>query len=91
MAKTQIGAIERRAILEIEKSCLDAQTNLAVAGCASDAARAFVDNLPNIEQLMKPLSLAEITGEADPPIAEQLVSPAHCGNAVIESVMRRRR
>jgi hypothetical protein len=48
MAQTQIAAIERRALVEIESSCLDAQTKLAVAGCTSDAAKAFVDGLPSV-------------------------------------------
>jgi hypothetical protein len=75
MAQTQIAAIERRAFVEIESSCLDAQTKLAVAGCTSDAAKAFVDRLPSVEKLMQPLSFAEIAGEADPPVAEQLITP----------------
>jgi hypothetical protein len=75
MAQTQITAIETRAIVEIETSCLDAQTKLAVAGCTSDAAKAFIDNLPSVERLMQPLSFAEIAGEADPPVAEQLITP----------------
>jgi hypothetical protein len=75
MAQTQIAAIERRAFVEIESSCLDAQTKLAVAGCTSDGAKAFVDGLPSVEKLMQPLSFAEIAGEADPPVAEQLITP----------------
>ena len=75
MAQTQVAAIEGRAVVEIEMSCLNAQTKLAVAGLASDAAKAFIDALPSVEELMKPLSFAEIAGEADPPITEQLVSP----------------
>ena len=75
MVQTQIAAIERRAIVEIETSCLDVQTKLAVAGCTSDVARAFVDNLPSVETLMRPLSFDAIAGEADPPIAEQLITP----------------
>jgi hypothetical protein len=75
MAQTQITAIETRAIVEIETSCLEAQTKLAVAGCTSDTAKAFIDNLPSVERLMQPLSFAEIAGEADPPVAEQLITP----------------
>jgi hypothetical protein len=55
-------------------SCLDAQTELAVSGLTSEAVRTFVDRLPSIEKLMPLLSFAEVSGEADPPIAEQLVS-----------------
>ena len=43
VAQAQIAAIERRATVEIETSCLDAQTKLAVAGCTSDAAKVFVE------------------------------------------------
>jgi hypothetical protein len=74
MARTQIEAIERKACTEIELSCLKAQEEIAVAGLTSDAARRFIDALPSIEKLMPALSFAEVSGEADPPIAEQLVS-----------------
>jgi hypothetical protein len=75
MAKSRIEALERTAMLEIERASLEAQTQLALEGLTSDAARAFVERLPNVENLMPALSFAEIAGEADPPIAEQLVSP----------------
>ena len=75
MPQTQIAANEQRAIVQIEISCLDAQTQLARAGLTSDAARTFVDRLPSIDTLMPRLSFAEVAGEAEPPIAEQLVSP----------------
>lgn len=75
MAKTKIEAIEQKAITEIEVSCLQAQTELAVAGLTSEAARSFLGRLPGIETLMPKLSYAEIAGEAEPPVVEQLVSP----------------
>jgi hypothetical protein len=74
MAKTQIGAIEQKAFVQIELSCLDAQEKIALGGLTSDAAKLFVETLPKIETLMPALSFAEIAGEADPPIAEQLLS-----------------
>jgi hypothetical protein len=74
MAQTQIEAIEAKAIAQIEMSCLDAQTALAVAGVTSDAARQFIEGLPKIEALMPRLSFTEIADEAEPPVAEQLVS-----------------
>jgi len=55
-------------------SCLEAQEQLAVSGLTSDAAKQFVEKLPRIEALMPALSFAEIAGEAEPPVAEQLVS-----------------
>lgn len=74
MAQTRIEAIETKAIVEIEMSCLDAQTKIATAGLTSDAARTMVESLAPIETLMPKLSFAEVAGEVDPPVAEQLVS-----------------
>ena len=74
MAQTQIEAIERKAISQIEMSSVEAQTQLAIAGLTSDAARVFVEALLPIEKLMPALSFAEVAGEAEPPVAEQLVS-----------------
>ncbi len=87
MATTQIEAIERKAIVQIETFCLDAQTSLAVSGLTSESAKSFVEALPSIDQLMQPLSLQEIAGDAEPPIAEQLVSP----NALRQRRFRERR
>jgi|SRR5271166_2973520 len=75
MAQAQVAAIEQKAFVEIEASCLEAQTNLALAGCTSDMARAFVESLPAIETLMPRLSYEEVAGEADPPIVEELITP----------------
>src|ERR1700722_14931477 len=74
MAQTQIEAVERKAVTEMDLSCLKAQEQIAVAGLSSDAARQFIDALPSIERLMPVLSFAEVSGESKPPIAEQLVS-----------------
>ena len=74
MAETQVAAIEQKAIVQIELSCLEAQTALAVAGLTSEAARAFVEKLLMVETLMPALSFQQIAGEAEPPVAEQLVS-----------------
>jgi hypothetical protein len=74
MAKTRIAAIEAKARTEIELSCLQAQEKIALAGLTSDAARLFIEKLPGIETLMPRLSFAEVAGEAEPPIAEQIVS-----------------
>ena len=75
MAMTRVEAIEREAITKIEVSSLEAQTRLAIAGLTSEAARQFISELPPLEKLMPPLSFAEMSGEAKPPVAEQLVSP----------------
>jgi len=75
MAQSRIAAIEAKAIVDIEVECLNAQTQLAIAGLTTDAAKHFIDRLPAVETLMPKLAFEEIAGEADPPVAEQLVSP----------------
>jgi hypothetical protein len=75
MAKSRIEAVERKATTDIEVNCLAAQEQIALAGLTTTAARLFIEKLPNIETLMPALSFAEIAGEAEPPVAEQLVSP----------------
>jgi len=76
MAKSKIDAIEQKAITEIEMSCLQAQTELAVAGLTSTTARGFLERLPGIETLMPRLAYGDVAGEGDrPPAVEQLVSP----------------
>jgi hypothetical protein len=74
MAETRVEAIEQKAVVEIELSCLKAQEALALAGLSSDAAKQFVEQLPSVEALMPRLSFAEVAGEGDPPVAEQLIS-----------------
>jgi hypothetical protein len=74
MAQTQIEAIEQKAIVEIELSCLKAQEQIALAGLTTEVAKLFVERLPSIETLMPKLSFAEVAGDAEPPVAEQLVS-----------------
>jgi hypothetical protein len=74
MAATRIEAIERKATTDIEMNCLAAQEQVALAGLTSDAARLFIEKLPGIETLMPRLSFAEVAGEAEPPVAEQLIS-----------------
>lgn len=75
MTTTRVEAIERKALTEIELSCLKAQEQVALAGITSQAAKRFIEALPGIGKLMPALSFEEIAGEADPPVAEQLVSP----------------
>jgi hypothetical protein len=87
MARTKIEAIEQKAATEIALSCLEAQTQLAVVGLSSEAARAFVESLPGIATLMPKLSFSEVAGDAEPPIAEQLVTP----NALRQRHYRERR
>jgi hypothetical protein len=74
MAQTRIAAIERKAIVQIEMASLEAQTALAVTGLTSDVGRRFVEALPKIEALMPLLSFSEVAGDAEPPVAEHLIS-----------------
>ena len=46
MAETQIEAIEQKAIVQIELSCLEAQTQIATAGLTSDAAKVCFGRAP---------------------------------------------
>jgi hypothetical protein len=75
MAQTAIEAIEGKAMVQIELSCLDAQTRIAAASLTSDVAKGIIDSLPSVESLMPALSYEEMAGEANPPIVEQLLSP----------------
>ncbi len=75
MATTRIEAIEQETIVKIEMASVNAQTEIVTNGLSSEAARNFLDRLPSIETLMPKFAIAEIAGEADPPVAEQLVSP----------------
>jgi hypothetical protein len=74
MAVKAIEAQEQKAKTQIELSCLDAQTKLAISGLTSEAALSFVEALPSIEDLMPRLSFAEVAGESQPPVAERLLS-----------------
>jgi hypothetical protein len=75
VAQQQIASLEQAAIVEIERSSVTAQTQLALSGLSSEAALAFVSTLPDVESLMPGLSYRELAGEADPPIVEQLLTP----------------
>lgn len=74
-AKAQVAALEQKAIVAIETASVEAQTQVAIAGLTSEAARAFMANLPGVESLMPSLSYQEIAGESDTPIVEQMLTP----------------
>jgi len=76
MAQTRIAAIERKAVTEIELSCLEAQETIAASGLSSSAAKDFITKLPTIETLMPALSFEAVAGPGEIPVAEKLVSPA---------------
>jgi hypothetical protein len=71
-AQTRIAAIEKDALVQIERETLEAETELLKNGMTSDTARAFLENLTPIEQLM--LSFDEIAGPADASLVEQVIS-----------------
>ena len=75
VAKAQIEALERQAVVKIQLASVEAQAELALAGLTSGAAREFVAKLPTVESLMPALSYQELAGEAEPPIVEQLITP----------------
>jgi vacuolar-type H+-ATPase subunit H len=87
MAQTAVEAQEQKAKTQIELSCLDAQTKLAVSGLTSEAALGFVEALPSVEELMPRLSFAEVAGESQPPVAARLLS----SNALRQQRFRERR
>jgi hypothetical protein len=87
MAMTAVEAQEQKAKTQIELSCLDAQTKLAVSGLTSEAALGFVEALPSVEDLMPRLSFADVAGESQPPVAERLLS----SNALRQQRFRERR
>ena len=60
MATKRIEAIESKACTEIELSCLRGQEQIALSGLGSDAAKAFIEQLPGIDALMPALSFDEI-------------------------------
>ena len=61
MATTKIAALEKAARTKIENHSVEAQTALIAEGLTSDAAKAFLDQLPSPESLMPPLDAQQIT------------------------------
>lgn len=74
-AKAQVAALEAKAITQIEMQSVEAQTQLAMAGLTSEAARGFIGQLASVESLMPELSYQAIAGESAPPIIEQILTP----------------
>lgn len=74
-AMSRIEVMEKKAIVEIEMQSLNAQTHVAASGLTSSAAQSFIAQLPSIKELMPGLIYSDVSGETEPPIIEQLVSP----------------
>src|SRR3954465_7211149 len=75
VAQAQIASLEQQAIVRIEQASVEAQTQIAITGLTSEAAHAFVEQLPSSESLMPALSYRDIAGESEPLIVEQLLAP----------------
>lgn len=65
LAKAQIEALEKAARVEIERMSVNAQTEIIAHGLSSDAAKAFLAQMPTVEKLMPVLDLATIENESD--------------------------
>ena len=59
-AKSKIEAMQKEAISKIERLSLEAQTEIVASGLTSDGARAFLDAMPKLEQLMPPVEVGEM-------------------------------
>jgi hypothetical protein len=62
VAKSRIAAIEKKACVMIEIQSVELQSQVIANGLTSDAARAFLDNMPAVETLMPPLEVAKVEG-----------------------------
>lgn len=62
VARTRLEALERHAITEIEKSCVETETQLIAGGLTTDAARTFLASMPDPDHLMPKLDASEIQG-----------------------------
>jgi hypothetical protein len=60
MATSRIAAIEKAARTEIERMSLNAQTAIVAHGLQSDAAKAFLEKLPPIAELMPTIGVKSI-------------------------------
>lgn len=85
-ATAEIEALERKAIVQIEMASVEAQTQIAVSGLTSDAAREFVGKLPAVDALMPALSYQALAGESDQSPVEALTT----ANAIRQRKFRER-
>jgi hypothetical protein len=69
MAVTEIKALEAKAITQIERDSVEAQTKIVAAGLISDAAKAILDGMPSVQALMPPIdahqTIKRLAGDAD--------------------------
>ena len=80
MAQTRVEAIEQKAVVQIEMSCLKAQEQLALAGLTSDAAIRFVEQLPSVESLMPGRALPRSQAKATRRLPSNWSARTPCGS-----------
>ena len=61
-AKARLDALEASAKTEIDRISVDGQTNLIADGLTSEAAQAFLEQMPSTESLMPVLELNQVRG-----------------------------
>ena len=61
-AKARLDALEATAKTEIERISVNGQTNLIADGLTSEAAKAFLEQMPSAEALMPVLELNQVQG-----------------------------
>lgn len=65
IAKSKIAAIEKEAISKIERTSLEAQTEVIANGLVSTAAKEFLERMPSLEVLMPSLDARELKKISD--------------------------
>ena len=63
--KTQIEALQAAAMTAIEQASVDQQTALVTDGLTSEAAHAFLENMPTAEILMPVLDVDQVKARLD--------------------------
>jgi hypothetical protein len=64
-AKSKIEAMEKEALTKIERLSLQAQTDIIASGLESDGAKAFLNAMPQLDQLMPPVEIGEMQALID--------------------------
>jgi hypothetical protein len=74
VAQARIAAMELAARREIERKSVEAQTAILAGGLADGAARAMLDSLPDVADLMPEPAIFEIEAEVETQAGEKLES-----------------
>jgi hypothetical protein len=59
-AKSRVEALEKEAITKIERLSLQAQTDILARGLETQAAKKFLESMPDMKALMPPIEIGEI-------------------------------